>query len=109
MVVWSTPVAALVARRLWSRPKPAQAPDMAEQYWAVIGAKYAQHLHHGSPQWQAMYSTALNTIEGFDGYVKDANHEALDQPGRRRVRGFLTDPPQKSAVGRITPRGRGGT
>ena len=35
-----------------------------------------------------MYSTARNTIEGFNGYVKDANHEALDQPGRRRVRGY---------------------
>lgn len=52
------------------------------------GAKYAQHLHYGSCKWQATYSTARNTIEGFNGYVKDANHEALDQPGRRRVRGY---------------------
>jgi len=35
-----------------------------------------------------MYSTARNTIEGFNGYVKDANCEALDQPARRRVRGY---------------------
>jgi hypothetical protein len=35
-----------------------------------------------------MYATARNTIEGFNGYVKDANYEALDQPGRRRVRGY---------------------
>ncbi|MHB8293649.1 MAG: hypothetical protein ACYDH5_03295, partial [Acidimicrobiales bacterium] len=54
----------------------------------AAGAKYAQSLHFGSPEWQAMYSTARNTIEGFNGYVKDANHEALDQPGRRRVRGY---------------------
>ncbi|MHB8220575.1 MAG: hypothetical protein ACYDHU_09700 [Acidimicrobiales bacterium] len=51
-------------------------------------AKYAQALHYGSPEWQQMYSTARNTIECMNGYVKDANHEALDQPGRRRVRGY---------------------
>ena len=45
-------------------------------------------LHDGSPEWQAMYSTARNTIEGFNGYLKDASYEALDQPGRRRVRGY---------------------
>lgn len=54
----------------------------------AAGAKYAQPLHYGSPEWQAMYSTARNTIEGFNGYVKDANREALDQPGRRRIRGY---------------------
>ena len=52
----------------------------------TAGAKYRQDLHYGSPEWHAMYSTARNTIEGFNGYVKDANHEALDQPGRRRAR-----------------------
>jgi hypothetical protein len=54
----------------------------------TAGAKYAQALHYGSPEWQAMYATARNTIEGFNGFVKDAGREALDQPGRRRVRGF---------------------
>ena len=54
----------------------------------TAGGKYRQDLHYGSPEWHAMYSTARNTIEGFNGYVKDANHEALDQPGRRRVRGY---------------------
>jgi len=54
----------------------------------TAGAKYAQALHYGSPEWQEMYSTARNTIEGMNGYVKDANHEALEQPGRRRVRGY---------------------
>ncbi len=52
------------------------------------GAKYAQAIPYGGPEWQAMYSTARNTIEGFNGYVKDANREALDQPGRRRIRGY---------------------
>ncbi len=54
----------------------------------TAGAKYSQVLQYGSPEWQAMYATARNTIEGFNGYVKDANYEALDQPGRRRVRGY---------------------
>ncbi|NNN11551.1 MAG: hypothetical protein HKL83_06795 [Acidimicrobiaceae bacterium] len=35
-----------------------------------------------------MYSTARNTIEGFNGYVKDSNYEALGQLDRRRVRGY---------------------
>lgn len=54
----------------------------------TAGAKYGQSLHFGSPGWHAMYASARNTIEGFNGYIKDANHEALDQPGRRRVRGY---------------------
>ena len=29
-----------------------------------------------------------NTIEGLNGYAKDPAHEALAQPGRRRVRGI---------------------
>ena len=29
-----------------------------------------------------------NTIEGLNGYVKDPAHQALAQPGRRRVRGI---------------------
>ena len=35
-----------------------------------------------------MYSTARNTIEGFNGYVKDSSYEAFYQPGRRRIRGY---------------------
>lgn len=54
----------------------------------TAGAKYAQTLHYGSSEWHAMYSTARNTIEGFNGYVKDPGHEALGDPGRRRVRGY---------------------
>ncbi len=34
-----------------------------------------------------MYGTLRNCIEGFNGYVKDGNHEALDDPERRRIRG----------------------
>ncbi|MHB8319124.1 MAG: hypothetical protein ACYDEP_07855 [Acidimicrobiales bacterium] len=31
----------------------------------TAGAKYAQVLQYGSPEWHAMYATARNTIEGF--------------------------------------------
>jgi hypothetical protein len=51
------------------------------------GAKFHQDLLYGSPEWQATYSGLRNTNEGFNGYVKDSAHEALDDSGRRRVHG----------------------
>lgn len=59
------------------------------------GAKYRQDLQYGTDEWQAWYATARNTIEGFNGYIKDGAHEALGDPTRRRLRGrtaqhFLT-------------------
>ena len=51
------------------------------------GAKYAQELLYRSDQWNSVYHTLRNCIEGFNGYVKDGNHEALDHPQRRRIRG----------------------
>jgi hypothetical protein len=33
------------------------------------------------------YANLRNTNEGFNGYVKDPAHEALDDPGRRRLNG----------------------
>jgi len=53
-----------------------------------IGARYRQDLPYGSPAWHARYATLRNTIEGLNGYVKDPAHQALAQPGRRRVRGI---------------------
>jgi len=52
------------------------------------GASYRQDLPYGSPAWHARYATLRNTIEGLNGYAKDPAHEALAQPGRRRVRGI---------------------
>jgi hypothetical protein len=51
------------------------------------GAKFRQDLLYGSVEWHATYSRLRNTVEGFNGYVKDPAHEALDDPGRRRVHG----------------------
>ena len=53
-----------------------------------IGARYRQDLPYGSPAWHKTYATLRNTIEGLNGYAKDPAHQALAQPGRRRVRGI---------------------
>ena len=53
-----------------------------------MGARYRQDLPYGSPAWHARYATLRNTIEGLNGYAKDPAHQALAQPGRRRVRGI---------------------
>ena len=53
-----------------------------------IGARYRQDLPYGSPAWHQCYATLRNTIEGLNGYAKDPAHQALAQPGRRRVRGI---------------------
>ena len=53
-----------------------------------IGARHRQDLAFGSEDWARTYATYRNTIEGLNGYVKDPAHEALAEPGRRRVRGI---------------------
>ena len=53
-----------------------------------IGARYRQDLPYASLAWHNTYAALRNTIEGLNGYVKDAAHEALAQPARRRVRGI---------------------
>ena len=53
-----------------------------------VGARYRQDLPYGSPAWHKCYATLRNTIEGLNGYAKDPAHQALAQPGRRRVRGI---------------------
>jgi hypothetical protein len=78
------------------RPKVLQPPDeppkICRQTAITIppgtGARYRQDLPYGSPAWHARYATLRNTIEGLNGYAKDPAHQALGQPGRRRVRGL---------------------
>lgn len=53
-----------------------------------IGARHRQTLAYGTEEWARRYATLRNTIEGTNGYIKDPAHEALGQPGRRRVRGI---------------------
>jgi hypothetical protein len=78
------------------RPKvlrPPQEPPRLCRQTAItvapdIGARYRQDLPYGSPAWHTRYATLRNTIEGLNGYAKDPAHQALAQPGRRRVRGI---------------------
>ena len=78
------------------RPKVLQPPDQppkACRQTAITippdaGARYRQDLPYGSPAWRARYATPRNTIEGLNGDAKDPAHQALAQPGRRRVRGI---------------------
>jgi hypothetical protein len=78
------------------RPKvlqpPQELPRLCRQTAITIapdvGARYRQDLPYGSPAWHARYATLRNTIEGLNGYAKDPAHQALAQPGRRRVRGI---------------------
>jgi hypothetical protein len=51
------------------------------------GAKYGQELEFESPKWRKLYRPLRSMMEGFNGFVKDPNYEALDAPGRRRSRG----------------------
>ena len=78
------------------RPKvlqpPEEPPKICRQTAITIapgtGARYRQDLPYGSPAWHARYATLRNTIEGLNGYAKDPAHQALAQPGRRRIRGI---------------------
>jgi hypothetical protein len=54
----------------------------------AAGAKYRQPLRFGTNEWQNTYSTLRNTIEGFNGYLKDAAYSGLGQRTRFRIRGF---------------------
>jgi hypothetical protein len=71
---------------------PADPPKVCTQSAVTIapdiGARHRQDLAFGSPEWGRTCTTYRNTIEGTNGYVKDTAHEALGQPGRRRVRGI---------------------
>ena len=53
-----------------------------------VGVRHRQELCFATNAWHKQYATLRNTIEGLNGYVKDPCHEALSQPGRRRVRGI---------------------
>ncbi len=51
------------------------------------GAKFAQPLLYGSPEWRAAYATLRSTNVGMNGFLKDGAREALGDPQRRRIRG----------------------
>ena len=50
-------------------------------------AKYAQDLPFQSKEWRSLYGLR-NTVETFNSYTKSPTEEDLEQPARRRVRGY---------------------
>jgi hypothetical protein len=81
---------ALVAAR--AAAPPTSPPQLCSQHAITIApdvaARHAQSFAYGSEEWARHYATLRNTIEGWNGFVKDPAHEALAQPARRRVRGI---------------------
>jgi len=71
---------------------PTSPPLLCSQHAVTIApdvaARHAQSFAYGSEEWARHYATLRNTIEGWNGFVKDPAHEALAQPARRRVRGI---------------------
>ncbi|MHB8440395.1 MAG: hypothetical protein ACYDD4_14740 [Acidimicrobiales bacterium] len=72
---------------------PPSAPPLLCSQHAItiapdVAARHAQTFAYGSEEWARHYATLRNTIEGWNGFVKDPAHEALAQPARRRVRGI---------------------
>jgi hypothetical protein len=71
---------------------PAEPPKVCTQSAITvapdIGARHRQDLAFGSEEWASTYAAYRNTVEGWNGYLKDPAHEALAAPGRRRVRGI---------------------
>ncbi len=55
---------------------------------ALKAAKYAQDLVYESPEWQAMYRTLRNVVEGKNALLKDGNGPSIGDPTRRRMRGM---------------------
>ncbi|MFI6277527.1 hypothetical protein [Streptomyces sp. NPDC050988] len=52
------------------------------------GATLWQPLQNGSETWQRVYFRLRNSIEGMNGYAKEALRERLEEPGTRRIRGI---------------------
>ena len=52
-------------------------------------AKFAQALHYGSPEHRDTYRLHRSTIEAFNAYSKDDNHQAVGATRNRRRRGMV--------------------
>ena len=54
----------------------------------VIRVQLSDHYGQSRPpEWQAVYGTLRNGVEGMNGFVKDGARGALDDPERRWIRG----------------------
>jgi len=75
-------------------PSPVGPPTICRQDSITIppeaGAKHAQDLPYGSSDWDRVYHRLRNSVESINGFAKDANHEAIEDGGTRRIRGIAT-------------------
>jgi hypothetical protein len=73
-------------------PTPAGPLTVCRQHSITIepeaGAQHHQALDYGSTDWQRVYFRLRNSVEHFNAYAKDPAREAIEQAGRRRVRGI---------------------
>lgn len=73
-------------------PSPAGPAKICAQQSITIppeaGAQHHQALPYGGEDWQRVYFRLRNSVEGFNGFAKDPLHEAIEQPGTRRIRGI---------------------
>ena len=78
------------------RHRPRSAPSASVTIAPDIGARFRQDLAFGSEEWARTYASYRNTIEGWNGYLKDTAHEALASPG---AGGSEASPPRASSWG----------
>ena len=52
------------------------------------GLREKQAFDYRSPEWDTFHKHARNSIESLNAGVKGTGHEAIEDSGRRRVRGF---------------------
>jgi hypothetical protein len=73
-------------------PTPAGPLTVCRQHSITVepeaGAQHRQELAYGSPDWQRVYFRLRNSVESFNGFAKDPAYEAIEQAGRRRIRGI---------------------
>jgi hypothetical protein len=73
-------------------PSPVGPPKICQQDSITIppeaGAKHAQDLAYGSPDWDKIYHRLRNSIEGVNGFAKDPVHESIEAGATRRIRGI---------------------
>lgn len=81
-------------RRLTIHPEPGPAgpPSVCRQATITIppeaGAKHAQALPYGTPEWERAYYGLRNSNEGINGYAKDTATTDIETNGKRQIRGI---------------------
>lgn|GEM_PF-388380 len=69
-----------------------KAPPICTQQTVTFDAhalrKHRQPLAHKGPEWNSVYGSLRNTIEGFNALAKDGSKQPIEPADRRRIRGL---------------------